>query len=50
MIDVKTALDHFGINSRSIVQAVQQVREYIEDGEESTKVDRIDNLRHELRG
>lgn len=48
MIDVKTALDHFGINSRSIVQAVQQVREYIEDGEESTKVDRIDNLMQKL--
>lgn len=50
MIDVRPALTHFGISATSAMYAVQQVRQYIEDGSESDRLDRTNKLLEKLLG
>lgn len=50
MIDVRIALNHFGIDSTCLTHAVQQVREFIEEGGESKRFARTNELLEKVLG
>ena len=50
MLDVRPALNHFGISSTSAMHAVQQVRQYIEDGGDTDRLQRTNALLQKVLG
>lgn len=50
MLDVRPALNHFGISSTSAMLAVQQVRIYIEEGGDTDRLQRTNALLYKVLG
>ena len=50
MLDVRPALNHFGISSTSAMHAVQQVRLYIEEGGDTDRLQRTNALLQKVLG